>query len=148
MTTAVVRGMPVEMLIEKVKDAIVYAGVSQESPDHDLTFRVPVVGMELKAGAKVARRDTHTIDIILKPPTAPGTLAVRGDDVEDALVNAIDTIRAVMTSAATGTDPWVVCTSTADISFVLTKEGKISLGVEGELASEVTQTLRLSLIPD
>jgi len=162
-------GMPVETLIEKVKDAIVYAGVSEESPSRDLrvasvqlilevvatgsggsrvTFRVPVIGMELKAGTKVTRRDTHTIDITLRPPTAPGSLAVRGDGVEETLVSAIDTIRAVMSSAATGEDPWVVCTSTVDISFVLTKEGEISLGVEGELGSEVTQTLRLSLVPD
>jgi len=168
MMPTAVSGMPVETLIGKVKDAIVYAGVSQESPDHDLrvasvqlilevvatgsaggrvTFRVPVVGMELTAGAKVTKRDTHTIDITLKPPTAPGGLPVRGNDVEDTLVEAIDTIRAVMTSAATGTDPWIICTSTVDIAFVLTKEGKISVGVEGELASEVTQTLRLSLVP-
>jgi len=161
-------GMPVETLIERVKDAVIYAGVSQGSPGHGLrvasvqlilkvvasgsagsgvTFRVPVIGMELKAGAKVSSRDTHTIDISLKPPTEPGHGAVRGGDVEKTLVEAVDTIRAVMLSAATGQDPWVLSTSTVDIAFVLTKEGAISLGVEGELASEVTQTLRLSLVP-
>lgn len=167
--TTEVNGMPVDLIIGKVKDALVYAGVSQASPDHDLrvtsvqlilevvaaeaggtgvTFRIPVVGMELKAGVKITRRDTHTIDITLVPPGEPGHLPARyTPDVEDTLVDAIETIRTVMTSAARGRDPWVVSSSTVDISFVVTKDGQISLGVEGELSSEVTQTLRLSLEP-
>jgi len=46
--------------------------------------------------------------------------------------------------------PWgaaaALAASTVDISFVVTETGTISLGVEGELASEVTHTLRLGLI--
>ena len=68
-------------------------------------------------------------------------------NVEQTLVNAIDTIRAVVVSAAQGRDPWILSTSNVNISFVVTKDGQISLGVEGELSSEVTQTLRLSLVP-
>jgi hypothetical protein len=164
----VTSGMPVEAVIEKVKNAIVYTGVSQETPGRDLrvaevqlilrvvatesgggglTFRVPIVGMELKAGATITRKDTHTIDIALKPPASPGPVAIRGGDIERTLVDAIDTIRAVMASAAAGKDPWVVSASTVDISFVVTKESKISLGVEGELGRDITQTLRLSLVP-
>jgi hypothetical protein len=50
-------------------------------------------------------------------------------------------------SAAAGNDPWVLSESTVDISFGMTKEGSISVGAGGELANEITQTLRLSLMP-
>ena len=62
-------------------------------------------------------------------------------------MNAIATIRDVVTKAAEGDDPWVLSASTIDISFAITQTGTISLGVDGELANEVTQTLRLGLAP-
>jgi hypothetical protein len=62
-------------------------------------------------------------------------------------VNAISTIRDVMTKAAEGDDPWLLSAGTIDLSFAVTQTGTISLGVDGELASEVTHTLRLGLAP-
>ena len=62
-------------------------------------------------------------------------------------MNAIATIRDVMTKAAEGDDPWVLSASTIDISFAITQTGTISLGVDGELADELTHTLRLGLAP-
>ena len=62
-------------------------------------------------------------------------------------MNAIATIRDVMTKAAEGDDPWVLSASTIDISFAITQTGTISLGVDGELANELTHTLRLGLTP-
>jgi hypothetical protein len=53
----------------------------------------------------------------------------------------------VVTEAAAGDDPWVLSASTIDIRFAVTETGTISLGVDGELANEVTQTLRLGLAP-
>jgi len=53
----------------------------------------------------------------------------------------------VVTKAAEGDDPWVLSASTIDISFAITEAGSISLGVDGDLANEVTQTLRLGLAP-
>ena len=161
-------GVPVEALISVVKDAIKRAGISRTSQDRDLQvasvqlildvvaaktagggldFRVPFIGMKLRVGGKVTSKDTHTIDITLVPPERRATRPVRGGDVEDALVNAIATVHAVMAQAAAGDDPWVLSASTIDIRFAITATGTISLGVDGELANEVTQTLRLGLAP-
>jgi hypothetical protein len=101
--------------------------------------------MKFSVGAKVTRQDTHRIDITLIPPEAGGR-EVR-DDIEAALVDAIAAIRSVMASAAGGDEPWVLSTSEVEISFVVTKEGSISLGAEGEFANEVTNKLRLVLKP-
>ena len=103
--------------------------------------------MKLRIGGKVTSKDTHTIDITLVPPEERATRQVRGGDVEDVLVNAIATVRAVATQAAAGDDPWVLSATTIDIRFAITQTGTISLGVDGELANEVTQTLRLGLAP-
>jgi hypothetical protein len=160
-------GVPVEALISTVKDAVKRAGVSRSSIGSDLRvesvqlvlqalasetvggaldLRIPFIGMKLRAGAKVGRSDTQTIDMTLKPPDRP-TRAVRAGNVEDALVDAIVTIRNTMAQAAAGDDPWVLSTGTVDIKFGVTKTGSISLGADGELANEVTQTLRLRLTP-
>ena len=161
-------GVPVEALISVVKDAIKRAGISRTSQDRDLQvasvqlildvvatktaggrldFRVPFIGMKLRVGGKVTSKDTHTIDIALVPPEERATRQVRGGDVEDVLVNAIATVRAVVAEAAAGDDPWVLSATTIDIRFAITETGTISLGVDGELANEVTQTLRLGLAP-
>jgi NTP-dependent ternary system trypsin peptidase co-occuring protein len=162
------KGVPVDTLVSVIKDSIRRAGISRTSTASDLRvasvqlilrviasetaggrldFRVPFIGMRLRLGATVTTKDTHTIDITLTPPKDRLTRQVRGGDVEEVLVNAIETIRDVMAGAAEGDDPWVLSTSTIDISFAITETGSISLGVEGELASELTHTLRLGLAP-
>ncbi len=83
----------------------------------------------------------------LVPPEERLTRQVRSGGVEDVLVNAIGTIRDVMAKAAEGDDPWVLSMSIIDISFAITETGTISLGFDGELASELTHTLRLGLTP-
>ena len=160
-------GVPVEALIDAVKEAVKRAGVSRSSSQGDLRvesvqlvlralvsksaggtldFRIPFIGMRLRAGTKVTGQDTHTIDITLKPPDRP-TRAVRGGNVEDALVDAIVTIRQAMAHAAAGDDPWALSAGTVDISFGVTKTGSISVGADGELGDEVTQRLQLRLAP-
>jgi hypothetical protein len=159
-------GVPVNELIAVIKESIKEAGVSTTSDTRDikvtsvrlilkvvasksiggaLHFRVPFIGMEFSTGGKVSTQDTHTIDIELVPPTAQ-VRGVRGD-VEQTLVSAVQTIRAAAASAAVGDDPWVLSSGTVDISFVITKAGSISLGVEGELSHEVTHQLQLGLGP-
>lgn len=161
-------GVPVDTLISVVKDSIKRAGVSRTTQTRDLQvasvqlilevvaskaagggvdFRVPFIGMKLSLGAKVTKKDTHTIDITLVPPKERDTRQIRGGDVEDVLVNAIATIRDVMTQAAEGDDPWILSASTIDVSFAITQTGTISLGIDGELANELTHTLRLGLAP-
>ncbi len=82
-------GVPVDSLISVVKDSIRRAGVSRTSRTRDLQvakvqlvldvvaaktagggldFRVPFIGMKLRVGVKVTKKDTHTIDITLVPP--------------------------------------------------------------------------------
>lgn len=106
-------GVPVDTLISVVKDSVKRAGVSRTSPTMDLQvasvqlildvvanktagggvgFRVPFIGMKLSLGAKVTKKDTHTIDVTLIPPEEQATRQVRGGDVEEALVDAIATI--------------------------------------------------------
>lgn len=160
-------GVPVDTLISVVKESIRQAGVSRTSQARDLQvisvqlildvvaskavggsldFCVPFIGMKLSLGAKVTKKDTHTIDITLVPPEERDARQVRGE-VEEVLVNAIATIRDVMTQAAEGDDPWFLSASTIDISFAITQTGTISLGVDGELGNELTHTLRLGLAP-
>jgi Trypsin-co-occurring domain 2 len=160
-------GVPVEDLITTLKEAVKRAGVSSSSSGSDLRvesvqlvlralasktagaeldFRIPFIGMRLRAGTKVTGQDTHTIDMTLKPPDRP-TRTVRGDGVEDALVDAIMTIRTAMAHAAAGDPPWMLSAGTVDITFGVTRAGSISLGADGELADEVTHKLRLRLTP-
>jgi hypothetical protein len=160
--------VPVGTLIAVIKESVRRAGVSSASGARDLrvasvqlilevvasrtaggglSFRVPVIGTEVRVGGKVTKQDTHTIDITLVPPDRPPTRAVRGGDVEEALVDAVATIRETMASAARGDDPWVLAAGSVDISFAVTKTGTISLGAEGELTNEVTHSLRLGLAP-
>jgi len=163
------QGVPVDTLISVIKDSIKQAGVSRTSQTRDLQvasvqlildvvasktagggvdFRVPFIGMTLSLGAKVTKKDTHTIDMTLVPPEERDTRQVRGaEDVQEVLVDAITTIRDVMTKAAEGDDPWILSASTIDISFAITQTGTITLGVNGELADELTHTLRLGLAP-
>ncbi len=161
-------GMYVDTLISAVKEAVRLAGVSKATPNGDLRvvsiqlvlrtvaaksaggkleFRVPVIGMALKAGSKVSRQDTHTVDMTLVPPTLASKSVRDPERVQDALVDAIRTIRAAMISAAGGDDPWVISGGTVDIEFAVTREGIISLGAEGELTADVRHTLRLRLEP-
>lgn len=160
-------GVPVETLITTIKEALKRSAVSRSSDHRDLQvesvqlvlqalasktaggaldFRIPFIGMKLRAGTKVTSRDTHTIDITLKPPDRP-TRKVRSVNVEDALVDAIVIIRSAMEHAALGEDPWDLSTGIVNISFGVTRAGTVSVGADGELADEVTNTLRLSLAP-
>ena len=92
-------GVPVDTLISVVKDSIKRAGVSRASTTADLRvasvqlilevvasktagggldFRVPFIGMKLRLGATITKKDTHTIDITLVPPEDRATRQVRG----------------------------------------------------------------------
>lgn len=161
-------GVPVDSLISVVKESVKQAGVSRTSQTADLrvgsvqlildvvaskgaggalNFCVPFIGMKLSVGAKVTTKNTHTIDVTLMPPEEPPGYQVREGEVEDVLVNAIATVRKIMTSAAKDDDPWVLSAGKIDITFAITQTGTISLGIDGDLANELTHTLRLGLVP-
>jgi hypothetical protein len=160
-------GVPIQDLIEAVKQAIKTASVSSTDLDRDLRvgsvrlslnvvavrslgggldFCVPFLGMPVKIGGKVTRQDTHQIDIGLVPPDLRDRPELR-DDVASVLADAIGTVRTVVSSAAAGDDPFTLTDSTVKISFAVTSEGTISLGVDRRLSDELTHTLTVSLVP-
>ncbi len=161
-------GVAIPELIETVQQAIKAANVSSTDLDRDLRvgsvhltlnaiamrsvgggvdFRIPFIGMEVKVGGKLTKKDTHRIDISMVPPDLKGQPELRDGDFRSVFVDAINTIRAAVASAATGDDPFVLTESSVNISFAITAEGAISLGVDGGLANELTHTLTLGLIP-
>lgn len=103
--------------------------------------------MQIKLGRKVTKQDTHRIEISLIPPDLKGRPELRDGDLGSVFVDAINIIRSAVASAATGTDPFILTESSVNISFAITAEGTISLGVDGGLANELTHTLVLALIP-
>lgn len=161
-------GVPVPDVIEAVKRAIKTANVSATDQERDLrvvavgltlhaiatrsyggglNFRIPFIGMDVQFGARLTTRDTHEIEINLTPPHEADSIEVRDGGFGDVLVEAIDTIRAAVGSAAGGDDPFVLNDSTITISFAVTAEGSISIGVNGSLSDELTHTLTLALAP-
>ena len=62
-------------------------------------------------------------------------------------MEAIETIRAALASAAGGDDPFILEDSNVTIAFAVTSEGSISIGVDGSLSEELTHTLVLGLVP-
>jgi hypothetical protein len=112
-----------------------------------LDFRIPFIGMQIKVGAKVTKRDTHKIEISLVPPGQPPGAEVREAALDVALVDAIETIRAAVIGAADGDDPFILNDATITLSFAVTAEGEISIGVDGGLSEELTHTLILGLTP-
>jgi hypothetical protein len=161
-------GIPIEELIDTIKQAIKTASVSSTDLDRDLRvssvqlilnavairslgggldFRIPFIGMQVKLGSKITKQDTHAIDISLMPPDLKGRPELRDSDIESVFVNAINTIRTAVASAATGDDPFILTQSSVNISFAVTAEGTISLGVDGDLSNELTHTLTLGLVP-
>lgn len=160
-------GVPVQDLIEAVKQAIKTANVSSSVRDRDLrigsvrltlhtiatrsyggglNFHVPLIGTEVKLGGKITHQDTHEIEINLVPPAPAERPEIRDGDLGPVLEEAIGTIRATITAAAGGEDPFVLEKSTIKIAFGITADGDISIGVNGGLSNELTQALTLSLV--
>lgn len=160
-------GVAIPELIETVKEAIKAANVSNTDLDRDLRvgsvrltlnavatgslggsvdFRIPFIGMQVKVGKKLTKQDTHTIEMSLVPPDLRDREELRDADLGSVFVEAINTIRAAVASAATGDDPFVLTESSVNISFAVTEEGTISLGVDGGLSNEVTHTLAVALV--
>jgi hypothetical protein len=110
-----------------------------------LDFRIPVLGMKLKIGGSVTHQDTHTLEMTLVPEDTGQQHEVREGEVERVLVEAIETLRAVMARAAEGDDPFVLQDSSVELAFAVTEDGTVSFGIEGELKDEVTHTMKLNL---
>ncbi len=95
----------------------------------------------------LSNADRHASSVNLTPPGEKDRAETRDGALDDVLVEAIETIRAAVASAAGGDDPFVLNDSTITISFAVTAEGTISIGVNGSLSDELTHTLVVSLVP-
>jgi hypothetical protein len=158
-------GVPVQEVVTAVKNAIKTANVSVADPDRDLAvtsvyirlntvatttaggsldFRVPIIGLKMKLGGSVTRQSTHVMEMTLIPEAGP-VIETRDLQAEAVLVDAIETVRAVMASAAGGDDPFTLQDSAVELSFGVTSNGSISLGIDGELTDEATHTLRMTI---
>jgi hypothetical protein len=161
-------GVSVQDVIAAVKLAIKEANVSATDEGRDLrvgsvrlvlhalatravggglSFTVPFIGMPVRLGTKVTKSDTHEIEINLIPPGQEAGHEVREAPLDLALVDAIETVRAVVASTADGDDPFALNDAKITLSFALTADGDISIGVDGSMTDEVTHTLVLALIP-
>jgi hypothetical protein len=161
-------GVPVQDVIAAVKLAIKEANVSATDQGRDLRvdsvklvlhalatrtiggglkFTVPFIGMPVRLGTKVTKSDTHEIEINLVPPGQDSGHEVREASLDLALVDAIETIRAVVATTADGDDPFALNDAKITLSFALTADGEISIGIDGSMTDEVTQTLVLAVIP-
>jgi hypothetical protein len=72
---------------------------------------------------------------------------VRVASLDLALVDSIETIRAVLATAADGDDPFILNDAKITLSFAVTAEGEISIGIDGSMSDEVTHSLILTLVP-
>jgi hypothetical protein len=154
-------GLAVEDLVTAVRRAAAVAGtgedlvitgleltlhaVAKREYGSKLEFRIPVIGMPVSFGSRVSRQDTHRIKVNLAP--AAVVHEVRGGEVEESLVQAISTIRAVVAAGAAGPDAFEHRSSEVELSFAVTDSGSIALVGTADLAGEVTHTLKLALGP-
>jgi hypothetical protein len=158
-------GASVEDVVSEIKAAIKEANVSEANAERDLKvtafgldlktvattkgglnfeFKIPFIGMTLKGGAAITNEDTNSITMTLVPPELLEASVDRAP-VQDSLVSAIQTVRQAVRAAAIGDDPFKLKEATVELSFVLTRDGNVNLGIEGEKKGEVTHTLRLVL---
>jgi hypothetical protein len=161
-------GVPVQDVIAAVKLAIKDANISATDEGRDLrvdsvkmvlhtlatrtvggslNFTVPFIGMPVRLGTKVTKSDTHEIEINLIPPSQEAEQEVREASLDLALVDAIETVRAVVATTADGDDPFDLNDAKITLSFAVTADGDISIGIDGSMTDEVTHTLVLSLVP-
>jgi hypothetical protein len=161
-------GVPVQDVIAAVKLAIKEASVSATDESRDLrvdsvklvlhalatrtiggglSFTIPFIGMSARVGAKVTKSDTHEIEVNLIPPGQNAEHEVREASLDLVLVDAIETVRAVVASTANGDDPFALNDAKITLSFAVTGNGDISIGMDGSMTDEVTHTLILTLIP-
>ncbi|WP_436534891.1 trypco2 family protein [Actinoplanes sp. HUAS TT8] len=108
---------------------------------------VPFVGLKLGGNLERSWRSAQRVEITLVPPAPDEEIEVRGGNVEKALVEAISTVRAALSAAAGGEDPFVLKSSTVVLDFVVTDSGTIKIVGAGEAGDEETQTVTLKLGP-
>ena len=160
-------GVRVDSLISVVKESVRRGGVSKVSGRGDLqvssvqltlrvmatrtvggglNLRVPVIGAEVRVGAKVTTQDTHTIDISSSRPNWHRPVR-SGARCRERAGGRHRHYPRDGGQRRGGDDPWVLSEEQRGYFVVVTKTGSISLGAEGQLTGEVTHRLCLDLAP-
>jgi hypothetical protein len=160
-------GVAVDELVSAIKNTIRLAGLSDTNSSRDLCvasirlvlhvvgtvsagggidFRIPVLGMKLKIGSTITKRDTHRIEINMVP-SGIHQHEIRDSAVETVLLDAVETIRNLIGHAADGDDPFALETGSVELGFAVTRQGSIMVGLNGELRDEIVHTLRMVLMP-
>ncbi len=161
-------GLAVEDLVTAVRRAAARASIAEADAGRDmritgleltlhvlakrdhgarLEFRIPVLGLPITLGAKVTTQDTHKIKISLTPAAVPAHEVRGGDEVEDTLVQAIETVRAVVARGLGDQDAFTHQSSEVELTFAVTGTGAIALLGTADLTDEITHTLKLTLGP-
>ncbi|WP_042425411.1 trypco2 family protein [Streptacidiphilus anmyonensis] len=111
-----------------------------------LDVRVPVIGAHLRIGGRRVRHRMHTVRVALLPGSgASGGLAHGAGDEE--LVLALRAVRDLMDPNPQAAHAWSVSDGTVQVSFAVTEQGSISVGLDSDRSDEHVHSLRLELRP-
>lgn len=110
-------------------------------------LRVPVIGARLRIGGRRVRHRMHTVHLTLVPEHNGRTRHDHGSGDEE-LVMALRAIRELMDPDTTrGGHSWSISGGTVQVSFAVTEEGSISVGLNSERSDEHVHSLQLELRP-
>lgn len=159
---------PIEDIIDRVKAAIRAANIGHGGESLAVTaleltlrvckvrvaggaveWKVPIIGLTFKGGAKLTQEDVDTLTVKLVPPPPDVEEAreglLTGKRIEEELAHAIANIRRAIMRAAQGEPVFELGDASVEIEFAVTKEGTLSLIAAPEAKNEVTHTMKLSL---
>jgi len=108
--------------------------------------RVPVIGAHLRIGGRRVRQRMHTVQVMLVPEHYGRARHDHGAGDEE-LVMALRAIRDLMDPSGHGGHSWSVAGGTVQVSFAVTDEGSISVGLNSDRSDEHVHSLQLELRP-
>ncbi|MEY9929675.1 hypothetical protein ABH926_004315 [Catenulispora sp. GP43] len=109
-------------------------------------LRVPVIGAHLRIGGRRARHRMHTVHVSLVPEHYGRSQHDHGAG-DPELVMALRAIRDLMDATGRGGHSWTVAGGTVQVSFAVTDEGSISVGLNSDRSDEHVHSLELELQP-
>jgi hypothetical protein len=108
-----------------------------------LKFTVPFVGLEVEIGGKLAKEQTQTINLTLFPTKQVEEFSP--PEIGPELLEGMRVIREAVRYAAEGEPRFDLREPKVELSFVVTKEGKVTLFVAGEMKDTITHKAKLTL---
>jgi hypothetical protein len=108
--------------------------------------RVPVIGARLRIGGRRIRHRMHTVHVMLVPEHYGRARHDHGPG-DDELVSALHAVKDLMDPTSAGGHSWSVAGGTVQVSFAVTEEGSISVGLNSDHSDEHVHSLQLELQP-